>query len=691
MSDGRSAGPGSMREPMSRATIAVPVATAAVAMSVYAATAARSITWWDGSSYPLAAATLGIPGAPGSLLLTLLGWVVCQIPVIHPVAFRLSLFAGLVIAALVGVVTGLGIRLATPEGHPATGRESFAGALAGLWFAFSVTPWTYAGQFTPYGLSALFTGLILVALLAWWRRPEGASGRPQLFLIFLLFGLDVSVHRTNSLLFPAGLLWLALRHPGGPPRPRDGLVSALGLALGLAFHLLLIPLAGRKPPYMAENPGDLAGWWSYVSLEIKGGGFLVNLFPRAADFFRFQLADLIAFYVRNFAPAFFLPAILAVVGWLVAVRDHPRRAFGWLGLFLCAGVGAVIYFNLPKGYMRSMDRHYLPSLVVMAPWVAVGAAALLRAAGRLREGRWLAPALAVALAIAPLAAWSVNRRLCDLSRLRFAEGFARDLLEPLPEHAVLLTNGDNDTFPLWYMQQIEGVRPDVAVVNLPLANSAEFVAGLRRRDPDFARLLEGEPERGVLPPKTVGDSTVTTMVEPRTGLGLPPGVAPPDSVTFHVKGMLLAQDRAVLDILRLTRWRRPVFLAVTVAPGQLEWLLPYTRLDGIARRVIPSDDPAVWDLDHLREVLIERMGYIAFADTTVAMDNDTRMLSSNYAGALFQLASAQAQRGQIREAKATVEFLERRLPVAKLGQAAEQVARFRAQLEAAAGRAGSGE
>lgn len=51
-----------------------------------------------------------------------------------------------------------------------------------------------------------------------------------------------------------------------------------------------------------------------------------------------------------------------------------------------------------------------------------------------------------------------------------------------------------------------------------------------------------------------------------------------------------------------------MFLPVTVAPGQLEWILPYARLDGLARRVIPSDDPAVWGLDHPREVLFERIG-----------------------------------------------------------------------------------
>jgi hypothetical protein len=456
-----------------------------------------------------------------------------------------------------------------------------------------------------------------------------------------------------------------------------------GLVLGFSFHLLLIPLAARRPSYLVEAPVDLAGWWSYVTLEVKGGGFLVNLFPRAADFVGFQLMDYLGFLSRNLSPSLLLPAALASLGWLVTVRGHPRRALGWLVLFLCAGVGAVIYFNLPRNYMRSIDRHYLPSLVILAPWVGVGATALLRAVAVGRIGRWLAPAAGLILMFAPLAGWRANRAACDLSRVRFAEGFARDLLEPLPQDAILLTNGDNDTLPLWYLQQVEGIRPDVAVINLSLTNTGEFVAGLRRRHPDLAGLLEGEPERGVLKPRMVADTTVATAVEPRVGLGLPEAVAAPDSVTFHIREMLLAQDRVLLDILRLTRWRRPVLIAITVTPDQLSWIWPYARLDGLTYRIIPSDDPAVWDVEHLSEQLLERVPYRAFADSTVLMDKDTRMLSRNYVAALFQLTSAQLQRGQARQALVTLQFLDQRVPLARLGATAD-IAEYRSRLEAEA-------
>src|SRR4029079_16616233 len=85
----------------------VPLAAGAIAFAGYAVSAARTITWWDGSSYPLAAITLGIPGTPGSLLLVLLGWLVSRVPLVRPVAFQLNLLAALIAAMLVGLLSWL--------------------------------------------------------------------------------------------------------------------------------------------------------------------------------------------------------------------------------------------------------------------------------------------------------------------------------------------------------------------------------------------------------------------------------------------------------------------------------------------------------------------------------------------------------------------------------------------------------
>ena len=670
-----------------RASRWLPFAAAMLAFAVYAGTAARTITWWDGSSYPLAAVTLGIPGAPGSLLLTLLGWVVTRIPTIHPVAFRLNLFAALLAATLVGLMSWLGVRLVTAEGREPGIGERLVGAFAGLLFGFAVTPWTYATQFTPYVLSELWTGLILLAALAWWRRPLASSGRGRLFLLFLLFGLDLSVHRTNALLLPAALVWVALRRPTSRHGMRDLAVATAGFALGLAFHLLLIPLAAARPAYMVEDTSTWAGLWSYVTVEQKGGGFLMKLLPRTASFFSVQFADYLSFLRRNLSTMAFLPAALAVLGWFIMVRRQPRLALGLLVFFLFAGPGAVVYFNLPQHYMRPIDRHYLPSLVILAPWIAVGAATVLHFAARARGRLVLLPGLAAVAVLAPLAALRANHRECDLSRVRFAETFARDLLAPLPKDAILLTNGDNDTLPLWYLQQAENLRRDVRVINLPLANTGAYVRLLRRSDPDLAQLLAGDSLSTVLEIRPGDGHPVITVVEPRTALGISAGAIEADTVRFQPSGALLGQDRVALDVLRLNRWRRPVFVACTVSPSNIAWLWPFARLDGLAFRIVPTDDPKVHDVDHLREQLLESVSYAGLADTTVRLDPTSRLMGCNYAAGLMQLASAELERGRADAALSTMRFMEIHAPPSRLGFDAAPIAALRERIEGERARA----
>jgi len=654
------------------------IGVSAVAFATYATTAARTITWWDGAQYPLVAITLGVAAPPGSLLLTLLGWLVSKIPLIHPVAFRLNLFAAFLAAILAGLVTWIGIRLATEEGDRPPWTDLVGGALAGLLFAFAVTPWTFATQFTPYVLSECWTALLLIAALAWWRRPSSA----RLFLLFLLLGLDVSVHRTNLLLLPAALVWVAIRRPAAGSRVREGAVALSGLALGLAFHLLLIPLAARQPAYMSEDPSNLSRWWSYVSLEMKGGGFLFNVFPRTADFLRVQVADYAVFLERNLSVLFFLPALLAVAGWIAIARKNPRLAWGLMAFFLCAGPGAIVYFNLPHGYFRPIDRHYLPSLVIVAPWIAAGAALLLRHAARARGGALLAPALTIVLGVAPLLSWATQFRACDLSRNRFPETVARDFLLPLPERAILLTNGDNDSFPLWYFQQAEGMRKDVTVINLPLSNAMAYVRLLRRTDPDLSDLLEHDLEPGPIVDATPDDSTVVSHVEPGAEVGLPPGAVAPDSITFHGKGPLYGQDRVVFDLFRITRWRRPIFVACTVTRDNVAWLWPFVRMDGLVYRVVPTTDPALWDVEHCAKQLFGRVSYAGIADRSVPLDVTSGSLIRNYIAALLQLAMAEAKLGHAREARAALALIEQKVPPDRVGLSATEFAHSRAAIEA---------
>lgn len=676
-----------------RVRFLVPLATAGVAFAAYAATACRTITWWDGSSYPLAAVTLGIPGSPGSLLLTLLGFVATRLVFFHPVAFQLDLCAGLIAAGLVGTVSWLAIELATPEGRAAGPIEALAGVAAGLVFAFSPTVWGYAVQFTPYILTAWFTALILIVATVWWRRARISAAIGWLFVLFLLFGLDFSVHRTNLLLMPGALAWVALRRPELLRHARTWAAIAGGFVLGLAFHLLLIPIAALDPAYNIGDPSTLARFWTYVSINDRGGAFLIDLFPRKADLVHVQLADYLTFLRMNLLDAgpgalCVVPAALVVIGAVAEWRAAPRRALALLAFFVCGSVGAILYFNLPAHYFRSVFRHYLPSLVILGPLLGVGAAALLRVAARSRGA--LRPALGFAfgllVALAPIGQWRAQHARCDLSRVRFAETLARDFLEPLPHGAILFTNGDNDSFPLWYLQQVEGVRRDVSVLNLPCLNTRWYRATLRRHDASLAPLMIEESVMPRDPHAMPPDSSMVFAVDRDASLGLPAGWVRPDSIALRLTAETWPEDHVVAEMVRRNRWRRPMYFATTVTRDHTPWLWPCARLEGLAYRIVPSTNMEAWDIEALRRTALEVLRYRDIADSTIAIDSDSQALAGNYVAALGVLAGTQLSHGDARACLATLDFLDRHVPLARLGHSEDPFAPVRAaahaQLEA---------
>ncbi len=658
------------------------------AFVVYATTAARSITWWEGSQYSLAAWTLGVTPPPGSLLLTLYGWLVAHIPFAHPVAFRLNLGASLLAAITAALVTRLSIDLATPEGRPAGRPEVAAGVLGGLALAFSLSIWTHAVQFKPYILTACFTALILAASLSWWRCAADSDRPGRIFAIFLLLGLDFSVHRTNSLLLPGAVLWIALRRASVWRRPKNWGVMAAGLAIPLALQLLLIPLSRRGPALDIGEPRNLARLWSYVSMQQMGGGFLLRILPRQADLLRVQLADYAQFFVKNVLPSFgripfaLLPAALIVTGWVLHTRADRRRLLGVLALFLCSSLGAVVYFNLPAHYFRGMDRHYLPSLVLFTPLAAAGMAACFRrttallAARSARRSRVWPVLLGAAFVITPVSSWVANHRACDLSRFRFAENTARDVLATLPPRAILITNGDNDTFPLWYLQEAEGVRRDVGVVNLSLSNLDEYAAKVWRRELAGTERPPGRREFVANLP----DTMVAIPVGASMRAGLPASFTPPDSIRVKLGGRVLAQDFVVLDLLRCSG-TRPLYIANTVPTWQLQWLQPYLRLDGMAARVVPSTDPRARDLEHLRSQLLEEVRYGGVADPNVPMDPDSQGMCRNYLDALLSLARTQLEEGDAKGCLETLRFAEAKVPPDRVGQDPGELERLQKQAE----------
>ena len=691
--------PARARQPTSSASV-IALTALALTVAVYWRTAYPTITWWDSSGYSLAAATLGVASPPGSLLLTLLGWPVAHLAGGTSTAHALNLVAGLLGAGAVTLVFLCSLRVLeiVGRGRAANGPAAFIGAALGaLAFAFSDTLWTYAVQFTPYVLTPVFTGLILWAMLRWWQDAERPNAWWWVGLLGLLFGLDFSVHRTNALLIPGVLVWILFRHPRTLRSLRTIAAAAGGLVAGLAVHLLLIPIAAMTRSSLDFNsPANLSSFWDYVTIKQLGGSFLLNLFPRKSPIWTSQTTDLLRVLADNFmhwsGPASVLgalPALAALVGVAALWRRNRRFAAAFTLVLVLQASLTVVYFNSPANYFRTFGRHYLPVCVTISILAASGLAVAVEWAAAPPRGRsrTIVAATVSLCALVPAAQLARNWASHDASRRQFTHDYATNALRNLPPNAIYFTVGDNDTFPVMYVQAVEGVRPDVTIINLSVANIPEWPDRLRKRDPSLPLSLSLDQRRALGGPAWTDTAVVIPVTGSAEHLGLAPPMKLPDSIALDVRPVsgthMLPAEIVLLDIVRTNRWQRPVTFAITGTKGAMEWLAPYGRLDGLYYRIVPVRDPPS-DPAILRAHMLENAQYRGYADPSVAIDDVSRTMGTQSYAGLLALLEADMTRGAPEDCDADRKSLLAKLPLDRLTPPPE----FREQIRSACAPAG---
>jgi tetratricopeptide (TPR) repeat protein len=219
----------------------------------------------------------------------------------------------------------------------------------------------------------------------------------------------------------------------------------------------------------------------------------------------------------------------------------------------------------------------------------------------------------------------------DRSHDWIARDYAYNLLVPLPRDAILLTNGDNDTFPLWYLQEVEGIRKDVRVVNLSLLNTPWYLKQIRDYEPQVPLGLSNAQIAALRP---IYDEASRRVI--------------------YVK------DLAVQAILAATPPERPVYLAVTVP--DLMGLDERLTMEGLARRIHPGPTAVRVDVEtcrrNLDEVFTPLRGILTPSgetDTSLFRDeNETRLLQ-NYAAISFYMAVEYDRQGNLEAALAQSE------------------------------------
>lgn len=436
------------------------------ALALYLASLCRTVFLGDSGELSAAIASGGVAHPPGYPLFTLLGTLALRLVPFGEPAFRI----GCLVALSAALTVVLLFRLA---------RALDAGLVASVCvaaaFGLGRTFWSQAARVEVYSLHTLLLAGALVASLAFRR-----DGRPRdLAAAALCVGLGAAHHLTLVLSVPGLLVLVGPRL--WPPRPR-GLAPLLAAGVGPCLYAELVRRAAADPPM---------NWGRVVSADalfrhVAGRAYQSYLGPPTAA----GAALLARLVVENLPVPLLLAAAAGV--WLLARRDRAL-AFG-------LGLTGLIPFAFALCYgIEDIAPYTLGPLLVASAFAAVGAGAVLDSVPPVAAR----PLMVLLCALLP-ALWAGNRPHADLSGIVAARELARAKLRSCPERAVLIVTGDNDLFPILYVQNALGERRDVLVIardalrfswrNLPGEPSLWYVHALRRQGLPVPTDLPGAAE-----------------------------------------------------------------------------------------------------------------------------------------------------------------------------------------------------
>ena len=363
---------------------------------------------------------------------------------------------------------------------------------------------------------------------------------------------------------------------------------------------------------------------------------------------------------------FFLPLLLGLIGFFFQLRHDPRNSWVTGLLFLLTGLAIVVYLNQPPYQVRERDYAYAGSFYVFSIWIGLGVLALQHWFEKLtkKDDGIPAAALAVALGlVVPVLMGCQNWDDHDRSGRYTARDMAWNHLIGCGPNALLVTHGDNDTFPLWYAQEVEGVRTDVRIVNSSLLGTDWYIDQMKCRfyesDPvnitiprvqylygtnDFCPVID-KVDRPVIASEALdvfkdsrykdnGQDFIPAhqlLVPVNKDNAIRAGIVGEsmrdslaDFIVLSISGNNITKfDLIMLDILAHYDWSRPIYF---VSRNETKLgLEPWLQYDGFIYKLVPflnsaSDREKTIDADALYDRIMNQYRFASMADTTIHID-----------------------------------------------------------------------
>jgi len=308
-----------------------------------------------------------------------------------------------------------------------------------------------------------------------------------------------------------------------------------------------------------------------------------------------------------------LALLLGLLGMIYHGSKDQRMSFSVMSLFLLTGYAIILYLNQDDPQPRERDYSYVGSFFAFSIWIGAGVAAIGEFIQNKVENkelgtRLISIMLVLVILFMPGVMLSVNYHSHDRSGNYVAWDYSYNILQSVGPNGVLFTNGDNDTFPLWYLQEVENVRKDVAVVNLSLLNTPWYIKQWKEARSDetkFIDLSDKQVDAITSRLQRWEEKKVQVPVEndPKNNLGYIEWNVKP---TFAGQA-LRVQDIMVLRIINDAEWRVPIYFAVTVSQSNRIGLDSYLDMQGLTFQ-LKSHKTSPVDQDMMYKNLMTQVG-----------------------------------------------------------------------------------
>ncbi len=522
-------------------------------------------------------------------------------------------------------------------------------------------------------------------------------------LISLISGNDYTMNFIVSLLLFAvvgySIHWTAKNN-----KPTLNLVSKtflLGL-VGITTYAMIIIRANEEPPINMNSPKTFTELESYLNREQYGDfptfkrrfsnephqmGIYTNYSSDLDFLWRYQMDHMFNRYLFwnyigrvstyqdsgiDWSDMYGIPFFIGLFGLFFHFRRDWKMASVFLVMFIFLGYLTAFYQNQQQPQPRERDYFYVGAFFVYSIWIALGMRGIIELMiEKFDKIKNLKPALGLIMAagiiVVPVNMFHANYFEHDRSRNYVPWDYAYNLLQSAAPNAILFTNGDNDTFPLWYLQDVEGVRRDVRIANLSLLNTPWYIKQLKNTEPYGAPKVEMS-----LSDRDIDNLTVQRWEPVEMSIPVPLDVIKEFDVkdstiiktgklTWLMKNpvqygnvkAIRTQDLVVLDIIMQSKWKRPIYFAVTCSDDSKLGLDDYLRMEGMALRLVPDKSNA-GSIEFINEPVMRKQLFdepIGFSkdyrpgfkfrglnDSTIFFDENNERLIQNYRNTFMRLA-----------------------------------------------------